>query len=215
MHRMPITALAIAILACGVLAATPREDSLVPPASAPKAEEKAPPYYSRSNPFAPLPRPEGAPVPPAEEGAPGTEAPRPTGPLPAPPPEPQGQAAAVAPAVPRLNGILFSGALPLAIINDSLVKAGDQVGEWRIVAITQEMVTAEKEGVRYVMTPRRPLPQAQAAPQPPARAAPPRPKTETEARPKPEPADKAKTEAAPQAPRMRGDETPAKGDPKP
>ena len=184
---MPLTAIFVAGLTCGALAATPQESLVIPPPSAPKAEEKAPPYYSRSNPFAPLPRPEDSreriPAPDEEAAA-----------RPAPPPVPS---EAQAPAVPKLNGILFSVAMPLAIINDSLVKAGEPVGEWRITSITPDTVTAEKEGVRYVMTPRRPLAQPQPAPPPPGSKA--------------EPAEKAKTETAPTQALL----TPAKGDPKP
>ena len=194
MLRTTWMAILVAGLAGGALAATPQESLVIPPSSAPKAEEKAPPYYSRSNPFAPLPRPEDSrervPAPPDEEASA----------RPAPPPVPseaQAPAAQAAPAVPKLNGILFSAAMPLAIINDSLVKAGEPVGEWRITSITPDTVTAEKEGVRYVMTPRRPLAQPQPAPPTPGSKA--------------EPAEKAKTETAPTQALL----TPAKGDPKP
>jgi hypothetical protein len=188
----------LAAVACGVLAATPQETLTVsPPASPPKAEEKAPPYYTRSNPFAPLPHAEEpkdrTPPPPAEEPVPRPEAPKTSPPAPSAPAE---ETAPATPSVPRLNGILCSNRLSLAIVNDSLVKAGDQIGAWRITTITPQSVTIEREGTAYVMTPRRPVAQAVAAPPAATGTAPPGAgKNEPQASPKAEAFQKSKAEA--------------------
>lgn len=107
---------------------------------------------SRINPFAPVVRPEeikkpepeptAGPVPVAEP----SRAPAAPGKVAEPPP----------PVLLKLNGILFSARMPVAVINDGIVGVGDAVEGYRIASIGPDLVTAEKEGVRYVMTPRCP-----------------------------------------------------------
>jgi hypothetical protein len=202
----------LAVWPCAAFAASPQETMLVtPPASQPKAEEKTPPYYTRSNPFAPLSQPdeskERMPPPPTDEAAIRPDAVR----TPAAPGAPQAEDAA-AQTTPRLNGILLCGKLTLAIVNDSLVKADDLVGEWRITSIAADTVTAEREGVRWVMTTRRPVAQPAAA-APAARTtepAPPLGKDETPATPKTGPAAGPKA-----APAARQAAKPAEGEQKP
>ena len=203
----------LAAVACGALAAAPAETMLVPPPAAPKAEEKAPPYYSRSNPFAPLPGAvepkDRTPGPPAEEPGPRPETPKTPSPA---PPAPTDETATAATSVPKLNGILCSSRLTLAIVNDSLVKVDDHIGPWRITAITPQSVTAEREGTIYVMTPRRPAAQplsatpAATSPAPQATG-----KNESQAGPKSDAAEKTPAKPAekqPNEPKAEGDRKP-------
>jgi len=140
-----------------------------PAAVKPKADEKGAKVFTAPNPFAPLPRPEEPkpklPEPSADDTASGK-----TGAAAA---MPSGKSATSAPPVPKLNGILFSQHLTVAIIDDTMVRVGDQLDGYRITAIEKDTVTAEKEGTMYVMTTRQPGAQVKAAPpvaatQPPA-----------------------------------------------
>jgi len=157
----------------------PKPDAAVDPAAqtdaateAAKASGLGTSWFSRGNPFAPLvtaekPKdPEGAEVLAPEDRAMKAAAPAGAPVAPATP--------VAAPAVPKLNGILCSGGLALAIVDDSICKVGDEVRSYRILSITPEGVLAEKEGKRYVMTTRQPSAQAVAAPVvPPPPEAPP------------------------------------------
>jgi hypothetical protein len=90
--------------------------------------------------------------------------------------------------MPKLNGILFSPEMPVAIVNDTIVRIGDLVDGYRITAITPEVVTLKKESTNYRMTPLAPSAVAQTPPPtepPPAAAAAPAAATET---PNPKPA---------------------------
>jgi len=124
-----------------------------PAAAAPPPAPSPPPYYSRPNPFAPPVEPPALPgdaktEPPsgaAVQAAPSAATPPGAEPPPAPP------------AVPKLNGILFSPEMPVAIVSDTLVRLGDLVDGYRITAITPEAVTLRKEGTNYRMTPLAPV----------------------------------------------------------
>ena len=108
-------------------------------------------WFSRINPFAPIVRLEETQKPEPEPTA-----------APAPLAEPSKAAAAARAAEPprpvllKLNGILFSTRMPVALINDGIVGVGDAVEGYRIASIGPDLVTAEKQGVRYVLTPRCP-----------------------------------------------------------
>ena len=113
-----------------------------PAVDAPLPAPTPPPGYARPNPFAPPVRSEESKVSsPALETAPLT-ATLPGAELPPAPP-----------AVPKLNGILFSPEMPVAIVNDTIVRIGDLVDGYRITAITPEAVTLKKESTNYRMTP--------------------------------------------------------------
>jgi len=165
-----------AALAAG-LVCTAATDSKEPPAAGtpagqPKAEEKKAGWFSRTNPFAPLVgTPEAKPAAP-ESAAPAETTPPTEAPKPAAPAAPAETAPKTAPETPRLNGILFSNRLAVAVVNDTIVKVNDQVAGYRVTSIGPDLLVAEKNGVRYVMTPRQPTAQVQAAPpaSPPAPA---------------------------------------------
>jgi hypothetical protein len=156
-------------LAAGALAADAERPGPAgtgaPPAekaeSTPKAgDEKGGGGLSRINPFAPLVRPpemrKSDPDPavsPASEPAAepvAAPAPRPVGPPPAP-------------VVLKLNGILFSAHMPVAVINDSIAGVGDQVEGHRVLVIRSDQVIVEKDGARLVMTTRCPIARPQTA----------------------------------------------------
>jgi len=139
---------------------TPAAGKDVPDAKgAPAAKDQK--WFSSSNPFAPLANPEPPkekPAPASDEGTPRPESPRVAAPYAASPAAPAAPSAA--PAMPKLNGILSSVRMTVAIVDDTLVKVGDEVGGMRIKSISVDTVLAEKEGARYVMTTRRPAAQA-------------------------------------------------------
>jgi hypothetical protein len=151
-------------------------------------------WFASPNPFAPLASPESPKEKPAaaDEGTPRMESPRIPVPYVAAPAAPA--APSTAPAAPKLNGILFSARLIVAIVDDTLVKIDDEVGGLRIKSITVDTVLAEKEGTRYVMTTRRPnaqaLPEAPAEKSAAAEPAKPAPGGETGLSLRPETADK-------------------------
>lgn len=165
-------------------------------AEAAKASGMGVNWFSRGNPFAPLvttekPKESETEVPGPDEGAPKATGPAAPAAAPATP--------APAPVVPKLNGILCSGGLALAIVDDSICRVGDEVKSYRILSITSEGVLAEKEGKRYVMSTRQPLAQAVAAPVvPPPPAGPPAAEAgdKTESSESPQSADKTPAGAA-------------------
>jgi hypothetical protein len=75
--------------------------------------------------------------------------------------------------VPKLNGILFSPEMPVAIVNDTLVRIGDLVDGYRITAITPDAVTLKKESTNYRMTPLAPAMRPAELPATPEKADPP------------------------------------------
>jgi hypothetical protein len=172
-------------------------------AEAAKASGKDVNWFSRGNPFAPLTPTEKPKEPELEMPAPDPAEVGPKTVVPAGPPA-VAKAPEPAPAMPKLNGVLFSDRLTVAIVDDTLVKAGDVVGLYRIVSIDRDTVLAEKEGQRYVMTTRQPAAQPvlvpAAAPQPAAAEAPPpppaavqAPQVQTQSSGPPDSADKPKT----------------------
>jgi hypothetical protein len=148
-------------------------------AEAAKASGKGVNWFSRGNPFAPLTPTEKPKEPEPDIPEPDPDEVGPKTIVPAGPPAVV-KAAEPAPVMPKLNGVLFSDRLTVAIVDDALVQAGDAVGSYRIVSIDRDTVLAEKEGQRYVMTTRQPAARlvlaAAAAPRPAsAEAAPPSP----------------------------------------
>lgn len=55
-------------------------------------------------------------------------------------------------ALPRLNGIFFNPARPTAIVNNKLVSTGSRVGEFTVLAITQNSVTLANGGQTNVLS---------------------------------------------------------------
>ncbi len=124
-------------------------------AEAAKASGKGVNWFSRGNPFAPLTPTEKPKEPEPDIPEPDPDEVGPKIVVPAGPPA-VAKAAEPVPVMPKLNGVLFSDRLTVAIVDDALVKAGDVVGLYRIVSIDRDTVLAEKEGQRYVMTTRQP-----------------------------------------------------------
>ncbi|MBE3069989.1 MAG: hypothetical protein IMZ66_07110 [Planctomycetes bacterium] len=140
-------------------------------AEAAKASGMGVSWFSRGNPFAPLVTTEKPKESDAEVLGPDERVPKAAAPEVA---AVASATAAQAPVMPKLNGILCSGGLALAIVDDSICKVGDEVAGYRILSITPEGVLAEKEGKRYTMSTRQPQAQAVAAPVvPPPPAGPP------------------------------------------
>jgi len=169
-----------------------------------KGEDRG--WFSRVNPFSPLINPEAMnkktePVVPPEGTSPGAapEGTVATGVSRTPKDEAEGEAQ---PAVPVLNGILFSDRLVIAIVSDAIAKTGDLLDGYRITSITRDTVMVEKEGQPYIMTTRRSMAQLNAPPQAAGkgatRATAPGPDRETLSSPSPETVDNA--DAGPHAP---------------
>lgn len=51
----------------------------------------------------------------------------------------------------RLNGILWDGASPMAIVNGKIVKTGSKVANFRVTGITQRTVTLKSGGQTHVL----------------------------------------------------------------
>lgn len=58
----------------------------------------------------------------------------------------------VAPALPKLQGILFRSDRPSALLNGKTVLVGGRSGEFLVVAITQESVTLVRAGVTNIVS---------------------------------------------------------------
>jgi len=116
------------------------------PTEAEPAAQEPVPAPGRSNPFAPLdadgvrqPRPQESPLA------------RKAGEVPPPP------AAQVSPAEGlKLNGILYCDAMPLAVVNNLIVRVGDEAGGMRVKTIEPSRVLLEDADGFYVMTPLNP-----------------------------------------------------------
>src|SRR5437899_1171526 len=119
-----------------VAAAQPQPAS-APPAGA-ESPAAAPVLSTTSNvPSAPAP---ATTVPSTPDGV-VADAPAPSDTSPAPKPPP-----------PRLQGILFDPAHPAAMISGRTLFIGDKLGEWRVVAISQESATLVKAGQTNLLT---------------------------------------------------------------
>jgi len=55
-------------------------------------------------------------------------------------------------APPKLNGIFYNPARPTAVVNNKLVRAGSRVGEFTVLAITQNSVTLAGGGQTNVLS---------------------------------------------------------------
>ena len=158
MSRAVMAALVATLVALAAAAASNETPAPAPVVTAPAADvplpaPTSPPGYSRPNPFAPPVRSEESKVSsPSPETAPPAGAAVQAAPSAATPP-----GAEPPPAVPKLNGILFSPEMPVAIVNDTLVRIGDLVDGYRITAITPDAVTLKKESTNYRMTPLAPV----------------------------------------------------------
>lgn len=51
----------------------------------------------------------------------------------------------------NLKGIIYSAAMPLAIINDQVLAEGDTLGEYTIVDITEKSVSLQKADKGFVL----------------------------------------------------------------
>jgi len=51
----------------------------------------------------------------------------------------------------QLNGIMYSGSNPLAIINDTIVEEGDIIGNVKVASIQPKSVVLEKDGKPFVI----------------------------------------------------------------
>lgn len=150
--------------------AAPAAPAAAAPASTPETEAKDRGWFSRVNPFSPLINPEAMKRTPGDvspEDIRPPETPDATTPTKAAAPATQAQPA---PEIPKLNGVLFSERMVVAIVNDTIVKVGDLVNGYRITSIGRDTVEAEKGRVRFRMTTRRP--QAEAETPTPATAEP-------------------------------------------
>jgi len=127
----------------------------LPTEAEPAAREPVP---GRSNPFAPLdeggvrrPRPQESPLA------------RKAGEVPPPPAARVSLAEGL-----KLNGILYCDAMPLAVVNNLIVRVGDEAGGMRVKTIEPSRVLLEDADGFYVMTPLNPAagrgPGAAAAP---------------------------------------------------
>jgi len=103
------------------------------PASAPPAKGEPPPGAAVSTTES-VPGAPATTVPSTSSGV-VADAPAPAEPPPAPKPAP-----------PKLQGILFDPAHPAAMISGRTFFIGDKLGEWRIVAISQESATLVNAG---------------------------------------------------------------------
>jgi len=64
---------------------------------------------------------------------------------PPPPPPPHATNAAPAPVpLPKVQGIVYDAARPMAIVNGKSVQANDRVGDYRVVTIARDRVTFQK-----------------------------------------------------------------------
>jgi len=126
----------------------------LPTEAEPAAREPVP---GRSNPFAPLdeggvrrPRPQESPLA------------RKAGEVPPPPAARVSLAEGL-----KLNGILYCDAMPLAVVNNLIVRVGDEAGGMRVKTIEPSRVLLEDADGFYVMTPlnpaARPAPVAESA----------------------------------------------------
>jgi hypothetical protein len=66
--------------------------------------------------------------------------------------EPVAPEAPLKPSPPKLQGIFYRPDRPAAIVNGKTVFLGDQVGEFRVLAISAESVTLESAGQTNVLT---------------------------------------------------------------
>jgi len=105
--------------------AAPKPAPISPPAEPPVVTTPAPPA------------PTTAPVTPAET-TPLTNAPAPV--------------VVAAPALPKLQGILYRSDRPSALLNGKTVFVGSRSGEFQVVAITQESVTVVRAGTTNVLS---------------------------------------------------------------
>ena len=56
------------------------------------------------------------------------------------------------PPEPKLQGILFAASRPWAIVNGKTVFVGDQIGEFRVTAISKDSVTLQSETATNVLS---------------------------------------------------------------
>ena len=173
----------------------PAAPAAAAPVITPETEAKDRGWFSRVNPFSPLINPEAMkktsgdvlPEDVKPSGTPDAATPKAASPA---------TQAQPAPEIPKLNGVLFSEHMVIAIVNDTIVKIGDLVDGYRITSIGRDTVEAQKGRVRFRMTTRRPQAEAETPIPSQAEAEPPIPSQAVQPAPA-SPAEKTQSSFAP------------------